>query len=135
MSLRFLAVVIAAAGLVACSSNKSPAPQPPAPQAEAPAQKVGRPDAEGKVHIQATADDFVPSRIEVEADKPVTLVFHREVEKTCMNRVVFPELGIEEDIPLNTPVEIEITPKAGGTIAFQCPMGMGKSAVVTLPRG
>lgn len=147
MSLRFkLSFVTATAALtmlVACTSGSGAgAPtQQEEPKAAAGAQQVeaqplaavGKPDAEGKVQINATADDFVPSRIEVEGGKPVTLVFTRTVEKSCMTKVVFPDLDIKEELPLDTPVEIEVTPKAGETIRFQCPMAMGKSVVVGLP--
>lgn len=109
--------------LLSCTS--SPAPAEPG---------VGRPGPDGTVQIRATAEGFEPSLIEVKADQPVKLVFTRTVEKTCMTGVVFPELGIEKDLPLNQPVTVDLTPKAGGTVRFQCPMGMGKSTVVTLPQ-
>jgi plastocyanin domain-containing protein len=99
----------------------------------APASQAAGPAPDGTVQIHATAEGFEPARVEVPAGKPVKLVFTRVAEKTCMTGVVFPELGIEKDLPLNTPVTVELTPKAGGNVTFQCPMAMGKGAVVTLP--
>lgn len=146
--------LLAALALAACSSNNQPAPaeapkadtaaaavkeeqadkaeeteKAEAEKAEAP---VGRPDEEGKVLITATADEFLPSRVEVKGGEKVTLVFLREVEKSCMNKVVFPSLDIEKELPVGEKVEIEVTAPESGTIAFQCPMGMGKSAIVSM---
>src|SRR5262245_59455710 len=109
--------------LAACTSS-SGAAEPAA----------ARPRPDGTVQIKATEEGFEPSRVEVAAGKPVKLVFTRVAEKTCMTGVVFPELGIEKDLPLNTPVAVEITPRAGGTVNFQCPMAMGKGTIVTLPQ-
>jgi plastocyanin domain-containing protein len=130
---------------VACSAPEAPpaaakpvaaprvaAPRAEAPKAEAPKAATGKPDADGKVRIAATEEGFTPAKIEAKAGVPLKLVFRRETDHTCMTGVDFPELGIKKDLPLNTDVEIEVTPKEGGTIAFQCPMGMGKSSIVTV---
>jgi len=114
----------------ACTESTA---QKPAPAAEA-KQAAARPGPDGSVEIRATKTSFEPSRIEVEGGKPVKLVFLREVEKTCMHTVVFPDLGIEKELPVGERVAVEVTPEAGGTIRFQCPMGMGKSLVVGLPK-
>ena len=121
-----------ALSLAACSQGNSATPTKAAPAAEKKA--AARPGPDGRIEIRATKDSFEPSRIEVEGGKTVTLVFTREVEKTCMHSVVFPDLGIEKEIPVGGKVEVQVTPQAGGTIRFQCPMGMGKSMIVGLPQ-
>ncbi len=118
----------------AAPAEKAEAAKPAAKAEEKAKPAVAKPNAEGKVEIHATKEGFEPSKIEVEGGKPVTLVFVREIEKTCMHGVVFPDLGIEKDIPVGEKVEVTVTPEAGGTIRFQCPMGMGKSTVVGLPK-
>lgn len=133
MKLRLLPVLLALPLAFACSKGEAAA-APAATPAAARAPAAARPGPDGKVQIVATKDNFVPSRIEVEGGKPVTLVFKREVEKTCMHTVVFPDLDIEKELPVGEEVEVTVTPEAGGTIAFQCPMGMGKSAIVGLPQ-
>lgn len=147
MKLRFLAV-LALPLAVACSKGETHAnhaeeakaaqgqPQAAAAKDPAAAEKpaAAKPGPDGKVQITATQDAFEPSRVEAEAGKPLTLVFNRTVEKTCMNKVVFPDLGIEKELPVGQPVEVTVTPEAGGTIRFQCPMGMGKSAIVSMPQ-
>ncbi len=129
----FFAVSVAAA--FACSSAPSAPATAPAAAGEAKpaAPAAAKPGPDGKVQVVATKEGFEPNRIEAKAGQPLTLVFTRTEEKTCMTGVVFPELGIEKDIPIGTPVEVTVTPKADGKIAFQCPMGMGKSTIVGVP--
>lgn len=131
MKLRMLAALALPLAFAACSQGGSHAAH--AAPAEKPAA-AARPDADGKIEVHATKEGFEPAKIEVEGGKPVTLVFKREVEKTCMTGVVFPDLKIEKDLPVGQAVEVTVTPEAGGTIHFQCPMGMGKSTVVGLPK-
>jgi hypothetical protein len=128
---------------------KSQAPETPAPTRDAPAAVAKRelPPAamdmkakptptneKGQIEIRANEKGFAPSRIWVEEGKPVKLVFVREVEKTCMDGVVFPDLGIEKKLEVGQPVEVEFTPDKEGTITFHCPMGHGKSSIVVLPK-
>ncbi|WP_373045754.1 cupredoxin domain-containing protein [Vulgatibacter sp.] len=136
MQIRFLAALAALPLAIACSEgggHADHAEKKAAPAAEA-KPAVARPAADGTIEVHATRDGFEPSKIEVEGGKPVNLVFVREIEKTCMTGVVFPDLKIEKDLPVGEKVTVTVTPEAGGTIHFQCPMGMGKSTVVGLPK-
>jgi Cu+-exporting ATPase len=134
MKLRILALLALPFAIACTESEKPAATTATAEKAAVAAPAAARPGPDGRIEIHATKQGYEPSKIEVEAGKPVTLVFVREIEKTCMTGVVFPDLGIEKDLPVGEKVEIELTPEAGGTIAFQCPMGMGKSSIVTLPQ-
>ena len=147
MKLRMLAALALPLAIAACSQGGShaahaaPAEKAPAAKAAQPAAApeaakpaAARPNAEGKIEVHATREGYEPSKIEVEGGKPVTIVFKRDIEKTCMTGVVFPDLNIEKDLPVGQPVEVTVTPEAGGTIHFQCPMGMGKSTIVGLPK-
>jgi plastocyanin len=122
------------AGHAAPAEKAAPAAAKPAAVEKKAEPAVAKPNAEGKIEVHATKEGFEPAKIEVEGGKPVTLVFVREIEKTCMTGVVFPDLKIEKDLPVGEKVEVTVTPEAGGTIRFQCPMGMGKSTVVGLPK-
>lgn len=123
---------------LACKGSDAPQAQPQPQQKQEKAAAKTQPiravpapakPVDGRIEVQATADGFSPSRIEAEGGKPLKLVFTREVERTCMTAVVFPTLDIEKDLPLGETVEIEVTPEAGGTIPFECPMGHGKSSI------
>lgn len=86
-------------------------------------------DAEGPV-IEVSAAGFKPSRIEVEAGKPTTLTFLRISEEGCGTEVLFPDLNINEPLPLNKPVKVTIEPKKAGELKFSCGMDMLRGTVV-----
>jgi plastocyanin domain-containing protein len=75
-----------------------------------------------------TSAGFQPSRIDVGSDR--SIVFRRTTDKTCATSVVFPGLGIEKTLPLNTDVAIDLPPGARGELAFQCGMGMDRGKVI-----
>jgi plastocyanin domain-containing protein len=103
-----------------CKGN---APTPPAPS-EAPVQSTG------KVSVIVGDNGFVPSAINATKGQPLTLEFKRVSDKTCATQVVFPELNITKDLPLNSAVSISIPTDQARKLAFQCGMGMFKSSVV-----
>lgn len=134
MRMRALIFFLPALLLLGCKSESAAPPTQQAAPAKEAAPTPTPTNEKGQIEIQADAKGFTPSRIRVEEGKPVKLVFKRVVEKTCMDGVVFPSLGIEKELPVGEAVEVEFTPEAAGTIAFQCPMGHGKSSVVVLPK-
>ena len=91
---------------------------PPAPPS--PATALGR--------VEVTSAGFQPSRIDVGGNR--LIVFRRTTDKTCATSVVFPGLGIEKTLPLNTDVAIELAPGTKGELAFQCGMGMDRGKVI-----
>ncbi len=86
--------------------------------------------AAGKLNVTADANGFTPGAVKVQKGAPLELVFTRTTDESCATQVVFPELGVTKDLPLNTPVSVTIPTKDARTLAFQCGMGMYKSKVV-----
>jgi len=128
-SLIWLAAVATAiaviATLTACKSNASPAErQAPAPTLVATAARV----ATNSARVEVRSDGFHPPRVVLGTSHQVT--FRRTTDSTCATAVVFPDLGIEKTLPLDTDVSIELPPSAKGELTFQCGMGMYKSKVV-----
>ena len=80
--------------------------------------------------IIADGDGFTPSSITLKKGGPGTLTFVRTSDATCATEVVFPELSIKKELPLNTPTTIDIPTDTDRKLTFQCGMGMYKSAVV-----
>ena len=88
--------------------------------------------AVGDQVIAVTADErgFTPAAVETRAGSKLTLRFTRTTDGTCADKVVFPEAGIEQALPLKQAVDVVVPTDKPRTLAFQCGMGMFKSAVV-----
>jgi plastocyanin domain-containing protein len=84
----------------------------------------------GPIAIKADEKGFTPASVSVEKGKPATLVFTRTTDGTCATAVVFPELNVKKDLPLNTPVSIDVPTDTARTLKFTCGMGMYESSVV-----
>jgi plastocyanin domain-containing protein len=80
--------------------------------------------------IMVDKKGFSPSEVKLEKGKPAQLFFVRTSDETCAKEVVFPELKVEKDLPLNTPVKVDIPTTEARTLTFQCGMAMYKSAVL-----
>jgi len=84
----------------------------------------------GVVTVTADENGFHPDSVTLKKGESATLRFTRTTDETCADKVVFPDLKIEKDLPLNKAVDIPIETKEARTLGFQCGMGMFKSKVV-----
>jgi plastocyanin domain-containing protein len=67
---------------------------------------------------------YKPDVIEVPVGQPVTLTFVRKDPTSCLEEVVFPNFNIRKFLPMNTPIEITLTPSKKGEFQFHCGMSM-----------
>ena len=113
----FLLPLVAQLGLTGCHKDDA------SPQAVV---------AVGDQVIPVTADErgFMPAAVETKTGSKLTLRFTRTTDATCADKVVFPEAGIEKDLPLKQPVDIAVPTDKARTLGFQCGMGMFKSSVL-----
>ena len=110
----------------------------PGPSAAADPSTSARPSssiARGNETVQTAKvvvgeQGFEPARVALRAGIRARITFLRTTDKTCGTEVVFPSLGIKRALPLNQPVEIDLTPPKAGDIAFACGMNMLKGSVV-----
>jgi len=87
------------------------------------------------VTITADANGFTPRRVELKQGAPGKLAFLRTSDETCATEVVFPELNLKKPLPLGERVVIDVPTDTARTLAFQCGMGMYKSAITVVASG
>jgi len=78
----------------------------------------------GIIEITVENGIYTPAHIQLKAGEPVTLRFLRKDSTPCASMVIFDELEISEELPLNAPKDIAIKPKTAGKIHFACQMKM-----------
>lgn len=99
---------------------------PLAARAESAARQA-QPQAARKaaVHeISVTSDGFVPATIKVKRGEPVKLVVTRKTARTCATEIVIKDYAVNQPLPLDKPVTIELTPKKSGQVRYACGMDM-----------
>lgn len=81
------------------------------------------------VEIKSTAEGFVPAKIEVSADEPVILKVTRTVEGTCGTEIVIKDKKVNQKLPLNETVTINLGKLKKGEVKFSCAMNMIKGSL------
>lgn len=67
---------------------------------------------------------YDPSEVQVEAGRPVRLIFDRQETNPCSDELVIPEFRIHRALPPHQRTAVEFTPGAPGKFEFKCGMGM-----------
>jgi Cu(I)/Ag(I) efflux system membrane fusion protein len=118
-----LFVVIAACGRPTEEGSAGGSAAPAAGAAAAgPAQVIA---------VRVTDEGYEPSRIEVEAGRPVRLVFHQASDSLCASQVQIPALGVgPTELPEGEETAVEFTPREAGEYALTCGMGMFEGVVI-----
>ena len=81
-------------------------------------------DAVQVVQLSVTNEGFGPSQVTVKAGKPVKLIVTRRTERTCATEIVMKDFGVKEQLPLEKPVTVSVTPKKAGDFRYACGMDM-----------
>jgi len=67
---------------------------------------------------------YNPARIEVELGKKIKLTFLRKDPSPCAEKVIFDELGMSLDLPIDKKVSLTLKPEKEGEFSFTCQMKM-----------
>ena len=100
------------------------------PRAAIAARRTAAGIQEAQVEVRAS---YTPDRIEVDAGRPVRLIFVRREANSCTEQVILPDFGIVKDLPLGKPVVLEFTPERPGEYPFHCGMNMVRGRLVVKP--
>ena len=84
----------------------------------------------GSVLVNVNMTGFDPAVIEAKAGQPIQLAFFRPNAANCGREVVFPDLGIQKELPPGQTTVVEITPLKSGELRFECGMKMLKGQLL-----
>ncbi|MDH5370781.1 MAG: cupredoxin domain-containing protein, partial [Gammaproteobacteria bacterium] len=71
-----------------------------------------------------------PARIEVKLGEPLKLTFLRKDPSPCAEKVIFDELGLSLDLPVDKKVSVSLKPEKAGEYSFTCQMKMYVGALI-----
>lgn len=74
--------------------------------------------------LAVTDVGFEPATVTANVGEKVRLIVTRRSDATCAKEIVIPQYGIDQPLPLDTPVTVELTPAAPGEVRFACAMNM-----------
>ena len=114
---RNLALLVVLIGAPGCKRDAATAPSAPTIPA-------------GALRITVDGAGYHPASVTVPASRPATLVFTRTSDDGCGQQLVFPDINLQRDLPLNQPVVVTVNAPATGQLAFTCGMGMYRGSVV-----
>jgi plastocyanin domain-containing protein len=73
---------------------------------------------------------YTPARIEVPVGKATTLRFLRKDASPCAEKVLFDDLGISADLPVDETRDVVVQPAEPGEYQFTCQMRMYRGSLV-----
>ena len=119
--MRTLALAVLLLAVPALAADK-PATAPPA----------AAPAAGRRVEIKVTDAGFEPREVKAKKGEPLTLVFTRVTDATCIRAIDIPDENVKNlKLPLNQAVSVTVTPKKAGVEKFHCTaMAMGNGQIV-----
>ena len=80
-------------------------------------------------HVTVDQKGFHPTHLELKKGGPGTITFLRTSDDTCAKEVVFKQLNITKELPLNQPVTIDVPTTEARDLTFACGMGMFESTL------
>ena len=86
--------------------------------------------SDGVQEVSITVDGgYSPSLVTVKRGLPVRLKFMRRDPSSCLEKVLFPDFHIAQDLALNVTTPVEFTPQTVGSYQFSCGMNVFHGAL------
>lgn len=82
-----------------------------------------------EVHVTVTDNGFEPKDVRIPKGHAAVVVITRKTDRTCATEALFTETARKYDLPLNTPVRIDLTGVSPGKLHYACAMDMIKGTV------
>jgi plastocyanin domain-containing protein len=82
------------------------------------------------INITVENGIYQPARVAVNEDSPITLNFIRKDASPCAATVIFPDLELNAELPLNKNFTVKIPALKKGRYDFHCPMKMYVGSVI-----
>jgi plastocyanin domain-containing protein len=124
-----LVLLIALLSLAACANEPKSSGAATVPAAETTTSPT-QPSNIRTVDIKISGGEYIPAAVTVAPGQPVRLNFTRDEKPTCGDTVVFPDLNIRKDVPVNQVVSVDLTPSQAGNVRFTCGMNMMQGNIV-----
>ena len=80
-------------------------------------------DSDRQVIKILVSDGYHPDVIQAQAGRPIRLVFRREDDRACSDRVVFSRPRVDRYLAPRSVTVIDLPPASSGSIRFTCGMG------------
>jgi len=85
---------------------------------------------QGVVEILVDQGVYSPARIEIPAGQTTTLRFVRKDPSPCAEQVLFDQLGLSTELPMNKPRDVVVKPNQPGRYEFTCQMRMYRGELI-----
>jgi plastocyanin domain-containing protein len=88
------------------------------------------PKAPRTVEMTLADSGVTPTEVKATKGEPLRLAITRKTDATCATQLVVKEYGINQPLPLNKTVYVDLTPKESGSVRLMCGMGMKLATMV-----
>ncbi len=85
---------------------------------------------DGEIQIVVKDGVYEPARIKIPKDQPVTLQFLRKDASPCAGTLLFPDLELSTELPVNSFSAIVLPGLKKGEYPFHCQMQMYKGCLI-----
>ena len=86
--------------------------------------------ADGQSATVVVNGGYNPAVLKLKQGVPVKLTFKRKDPTTCLEKVVFPDFGVDADLPVGQDVVITIDTSKAGEYEYSCGMHMFHGKII-----